>query len=139
MANPQQPSPKDRSDADGVEQHACPNSNAQPGSSLRSRGGAVASAHHTRRVTKVPWLKKALRAPTPAGRGPGCLWRPGTPPLAPIDPDLLSADICTGYARCSPLGQELDSQIDALAGQGVPRDRIVSEKISTRVRVHPKF
>ncbi|MHC0429917.1 zinc finger domain-containing protein [Streptomyces sp. O3] len=55
-----------RSDADDVEQHACPKCDAQPGSPCRSRGGAVASAYHTRRFTKVPRLKKALRVPTPA-------------------------------------------------------------------------
>ncbi|MFD4792566.1 recombinase family protein [Streptomyces anulatus] len=44
-----------------------------------------------------------------------------------------------GYARCSALGQELDSQLDALAGHGIPRDKIFAEKISTRVRVRPRF
>ncbi|MFI0779417.1 recombinase family protein [Streptomyces sp. NPDC021212] len=44
-----------------------------------------------------------------------------------------------GYARCSTLGQELDSQLDALSKHGIPRDKIFSEKISTRVRVRPKF
>ncbi|MFD5006248.1 recombinase family protein [Streptomyces mutabilis] len=87
----------------------------------------------------VPRLKKVLRVPTPADRGPGRPWRPSTPPPAPIDLDLPSADIRIGYARCSPLGQELDSQLDALAAHGIPRDRIFSEKISTRVRVRPKF
>ncbi|MER6076039.1 recombinase family protein [Streptomyces sp. NPDC001817] len=139
MTDPQQPSPTERSDADDVEQHACPKCDAQPGSPCRSRGGAVASAYHTRRFTMVPRLKKALRVPTPADRGPGRPWRPGTPPPAPIDPDLPSADIRIGYARCSTLGQELDSQLDALAGHGIPRDKIFSEKISTRVRVRPRF
>lgn len=37
----------------------------------------------------VPRLKKALRVPTPADRGPGRPWRAGSPP-APIDPDLPS-------------------------------------------------
>ncbi|MFF3256466.1 recombinase family protein [Actinacidiphila glaucinigra] len=87
----------------------------------------------------MPRLKKALRVPTPADRGPGRPWRPGTPPPAPVDPDLPSADIRIGYARCSTLGQELDSQLDALAGHGIPRDKIFSEKISTRVRVRPRF
>ncbi|WP_344604798.1 recombinase family protein [Streptomyces glaucus] len=62
-----------------------------------------------------------------------------TPPPAPVDPALPSADIRIGYARCSPLGQELDSQLDALAGHGIPRDKIFAEKISTRIRVRPKF
>ncbi|MFF5161438.1 recombinase family protein [Streptomyces sp. NPDC000348] len=44
-----------------------------------------------------------------------------------------------GYARCSTLGQELDSQLDALSKHGIPRDKIFSEKISTRVRVRPRF
>ncbi|MDQ0986941.1 recombinase family protein [Streptomyces sp. V2I9] len=87
----------------------------------------------------MPRLKKALRVPTPADRGPGRPWRPGTPPPAPIDPDLPSADIRIGYARCSTLGQELDSQLDALAGHGIPRDKIFAERISTRIRVRPKF
>ncbi|MEV8529758.1 recombinase family protein [Streptomyces sp. NPDC052000] len=70
---------------------------------------------------------------------PGPALAPGTPPPAPVDPDLPSADIRLGYARCSTLGQELDSQLDALAGHGIPRDKIFSEKISTRVRVRPRF
>ncbi|MGW6286328.1 recombinase family protein [Streptomyces sp. NPDC055107] len=135
MTDPQQQPPDDRPDADDVEQHACPKCDAQPGSPCRSRGGAVASAYHTRRFTLVPRLKKTLRVPTPADRGPGRPWRPGTPPPAPLDPDLPSADIRIGYARCSTLGQELD----ALAGHGIPRDKIFSEKISTRVRVRPRF
>ncbi|MEU2713154.1 recombinase family protein [Streptomyces sp. NPDC007205] len=44
-----------------------------------------------------------------------------------------------GYARCSTLGQELDSQLDALSKHGIPRDKIFSEKISTRGRVRPRF
>ncbi|GAA2124193.1 hypothetical protein GCM10009759_75720 [Kitasatospora saccharophila] len=139
MTDPQQPSPTGRSDADDVEAHACPKCEVQPGSPCRSRGGAVASAYHTRRFTLVLRLKKALRVPTPADRGPGRPWRPGTPPPAPADPDLPGADIRIGYARCSTLGQELDSQLDALAGHGIPRDKIFSEKISTRVRVRPHF
>ncbi|MGE7391586.1 zinc finger domain-containing protein [Streptomyces sp. NPDC004126] len=50
---PQHPSPADQPDADDVEQHACPKCEAQPGSPCRSRGGAVASAYHTRRFTLV--------------------------------------------------------------------------------------
>ncbi|MGW2770708.1 recombinase family protein [Streptomyces sp. NPDC001275] len=136
---PQQPSPPDRSDADDIEQHACPKCDAQPGSPCRSRGGAVASAYHTRRFTQVPRLEKALRVPTPADRNPGKPWRPGHSVPTAVDPDLPSADIRVGYARCSHLSQELDSQLDALSKHGIPRDKIFSEKISTRVRVRPQF
>lgn len=77
--------------------------------------------------------------PTPADRGPGQPWRPGTPPPVPLPPDMPSADIRVGYARCSHLTQELQSQLDALAAHGIPRDKIFAEKVSTRVRVRPKF
>ncbi|MEK2479474.1 recombinase family protein [Streptomyces noursei] len=77
--------------------------------------------------------------PTPAGRGPGRPWRPGILPPAPIAPDLSSADIRIGYARCSTLGQELECQLDALSKHGILRDEIFSEKISTRVWVRPRF
>ena len=126
-------------DADAVEAHLCPRCQAQPGSPCRSRSGAVAGTYHTGRFTKVARLAKALRVPTPADRGPGQPWRPGTPPPAPIAPDSPTADIRIGYARCSTLTQELQSQLDALAAHGIPRDKIFSEKISTRVRVRPQF
>ncbi|MFJ7063108.1 recombinase family protein [Streptomyces griseobrunneus] len=58
---------------------------------------------------------------------------------AAVDPDLPSADIRIGYARCSTLGQELDSQLDALANHGIEREKIFSEKISTRIKVRPAF
>ncbi|MGW1886183.1 recombinase family protein [Streptomyces sp. NPDC001970] len=61
------------------------------------------------------------------------------PAPAPIAPDTSSADIRIGYARCSTLTQELQSQLDALVGRGIPRDKIFREKISTRVRVRPRF
>ncbi|MER6127406.1 recombinase family protein [Streptomyces sp. NPDC001795] len=38
------------------------------------------------------------------------------------------SDIRIGYARCSPLGQELDSQLDALAAKNIPWDKIFAEK-----------
>ncbi|MFI9384645.1 recombinase family protein [Kutzneria sp. NPDC052558] len=87
----------------------------------------------------MPRLAKELRVPTPADRGPGQAWWPGTPPPAPIPADAPSADIRMGYARCSHVTQELQSQLDALAAHGIPRDKIFSEKISTRIRVRPKF
>ncbi|HKS45747.1 MAG TPA: recombinase family protein [Amycolatopsis sp.] len=112
-----------------------------PGSppAVRSRSGAAAGTYHTGRFTKVARLAKELRVPTPADRGPGQPWRPGTPPPAPIAPDTPSADIRIGYARCSHLTQELQSQLDALAAHGIGRDKIFSEKISTRIRVRPQF
>ncbi|MGS2645073.1 recombinase family protein [Streptosporangium sp. G12] len=80
-------------------------------------------------------LTKLLRVPTPADRSPGQPWLPGTPPPAPINPDVSTADIRIDYARCSTLGQELD----ALTAKHIPRDKIFAEKISTRVRVRPQF
>jgi hypothetical protein len=77
--------------------------------------------------------------PTPANRGPGQPWWPVTPPPAPIPSDTPSAEIRVGYARCSHLTQELQSQLDALAAHGIPRDKIFAEKVSTRVRDRPKF
>jgi hypothetical protein len=126
-------------DADEVERHPCPRCEVKPGSPCRARSGAVASTYHTGRFTKVARLAKELRVPTPADRGPGQPWRPGTPPPAPIAADSPSADIRVGYARCSHLTQELQSQLDALAAHGIPRDKIFAEKVSTRIRVRPKF
>lgn len=136
--SPGSPSDADR-DADEVERHPCPRCTAEPGSPCRSRGGAVAGTYHTGRFTKVGRLAKLLRVPTPADRGPGQPWRPGTPAPAATRPDAPSADIRIGYARCSTLTQELQSQLDALAAHGISRDKIFAEKISTRLRVRPQF
>ncbi|MFB6987027.1 recombinase family protein [Streptomyces sp. NPDC056304] len=87
----------------------------------------------------MPKLAKELLVPTPANRGPGQPWRPGKSVPAAVDPSLPSADIRIGYARCSHLGQELDSQLDAFAKHGIGRDKIFSEKISTRIKVRPQF
>jgi len=53
--------------------------------------------------------------------------------------DTPATDIRIGYARCSHLTQELRSQLDAPEAHGIPRDKIFFEKVSTRVRVRPKF
>nr|WP_042198694.1 recombinase family protein [Kibdelosporangium sp. MJ126-NF4]CEL23488.1 Resolvase, N-terminal [Kibdelosporangium sp. MJ126-NF4]CTQ89102.1 Resolvase, N-terminal [Kibdelosporangium sp. MJ126-NF4] len=127
------------SDADEVERHQCPRCLAEAGSPCRSRAGAVAGTYHTGRFTKVPRLAKQLRVSTPADRGPGQPWRPGTPPPAPIPVDTPTADIRIGYARCSHLTQELQSQLDALAAHGIPREKVYAEKISTRIKVRPQF
>lgn len=119
------------SDADDVESQPCPRCTAEPGSPCRSRSGAVASTYHTGRFTKVPRLAKLLRVPTPTDRGPG------TPVPLALAPDTPTADIRIGYARCSTLTQELQSQLNALATHGIERDKVFSEKISTRVRVRP--
>ncbi|MEV0391323.1 hypothetical protein [Nonomuraea sp. NPDC050643] len=88
----------------------------------------MAGTYHTGRFTKIPRLAKLLRVITPADRGPGQPWRPGTPPPAPLRDDGPSADIRIGYARCSALTQELQSQLDALAAHGIPREKIFAEK-----------
>ncbi|MEV4360226.1 recombinase family protein [Nonomuraea sp. NPDC049625] len=77
--------------------------------------------------------------PTPTDRGPGLLWRPGAPPPTPFLADTPATDIRVAYARRSRLTQELQSQLDALTAHGIPREKIFAEKVSTRVRVRPKF
>ncbi|MEV3855302.1 recombinase family protein [Streptomyces sp. NPDC050095] len=139
MTDPHEPSPADPSDADAVERHPCPRCRAAAGSPCRSRSGAVAGIYHTGRFKKVPRLAKLLRVPTPADRRPGEPWRPGTEIPAAVETDTPGADIRIGYARCSHLTQELQSQLDALTAHGIPREKIFSEKISTRIKVRPEF
>jgi len=81
------PGEASRTDADDIERQPCPRCTAEPGSPCRSRAGAVTGAYHTGRFTKVPRLAKLLRVATPADRGPGQPWRPGTPVPAAIELD----------------------------------------------------
>ncbi|KRE72660.1 recombinase family protein [Arthrobacter sp. Soil762] len=136
MSSEPDPSP---TDADEIERHPCPRCLAGAGSPCRSRSGTVAGTYHTGRFIKLPRLAKRLRVPTPADRRPGLLWRPGTPPPAPIPTSTPATDIRVGYARCSHLTQELQSQLDALEAHGIGREKIFAEKVSSRVRVRPKF
>ncbi|MET8121552.1 recombinase family protein [Micromonospora sp. NPDC005291] len=75
----------------------------------------MATSYHTGRFTKVRRLSKALRVLAPA------------------------AGIRIGYARCSTLTQELQSQLAALAAHRIPRDKIFAEKVSTPVRMRAQF
>ncbi|MEO3764085.1 recombinase family protein [Streptomyces sp. B8F3] len=114
-------------------------------SALRRRGRIAVPFARRRGRRRLPHRPLHQGAPAgeaaagadPGRRGPGQPWRPVTPPPAPIGPDTPTADIRIGYARCSTLGQELDSPLDALAAKNIPRDKIFAEKISTRVRVRP--
>ena len=78
--------------------------------------------------------------PTPTDRPrPGPALATRHPTADPAVTDTPGADIRIGYARCSHLTQELQSQLDALNTHGIGRDKIFSEKISTRIRVRPQF
>ncbi|MFC9769781.1 recombinase family protein [Rhodococcus jostii] len=52
-------------------------------------------------------------------------------------PETNAAPIRIGYARCSTAQQELQSQLDALATAHCTR--VFSEKISTRIKIHPEL
>lgn len=120
MRGPQRPSSTGRSDADDVEAHACPKCEAQPGS---------LSAHAA--VSSPPRNTPAASRRCPAEEGTACTnpgrpWRPGTPPPAPVGPDLPGADLRIGYAHyahCSTLDQGLDSSSTRSQGTASPGTR----------------
>lgn len=114
---------------------------------MRGRAGLTVPLARRRRRRDLPHRPLHQGPPareTAAGPDPGRPWPRPTlaarhPAARPLDPDTPVAVIRIGYARCSTLGQELDSQLDALAKHGIPREKVFSEKISTRIRVRPQF
>lgn len=122
--------------AAAVERHDCPTCAAPAGSTCRTRAGKTAAKYHTARFTLVPALRDDLHVPVPADRDPGRPWVQG-PAVVPAEPQVTNSPIRIGYARCSTTGQELQSQLDALAAAGC--GRVFSEKISTRVKVRPEL
>ncbi|MFJ8748274.1 recombinase family protein [Streptomyces sp. NPDC102441] len=120
-----------------VERHDCPKCQAPAGSPCRTGAGKVAAAYHTARFALVPSLKAELTVKTPADRNPGKAWVAGTPLPAEADAVMSGAAIRLGYARCSTVGQELQSQLDALTRAECTR--VFSEKISTRVKERPEL
>ncbi|GFH37054.1 hypothetical protein SCWH03_32880 [Streptomyces pacificus] len=90
----------------------------------------------TGRFALVPSLKAELTVKTPADRNPGKRWVQGGP--VPVVAEAVpGAAIRLGYARCSTVGQELQSQLDLLARADCTR--VFSEKISTRVKGRPEL
>ncbi|MFG2113903.1 recombinase family protein [Streptomyces sp. NPDC048718] len=122
--------------ADQVERHPCPKCEAPAGSPCRTGAGKVAANYHTGRFALVPALKAELTVKTPADRNPGKTWTQGAPAVQA--PEVTpGAAIRIGYARCSTVGQELQSQLDMLARADC--HRVFSEKISTRVKERPEL
>jgi DNA invertase Pin-like site-specific DNA recombinase len=119
-----------------VEQFDCPMCEAPAGSTCRTRGGKVAPKYHTPRFMLVPQLRTELEVRTPADRGPGRAWQAG-PVVEAMAPAAAVKPTRVGYARCSTAQQELDSQLDALKAAGC--EPVFAEKISTRIKVRPKF
>ncbi len=122
--------------AEQVERRDCPKCQAPAGSPCRTGAGKVAANYHTGRFALVPALKAELTVKTPADRNPGKPWTQGAP-VAQAPEGKPGAAIRLGYARCSTVGQELQSQMDALAGAQCTR--VFSEKISTRVKERPEL
>ncbi|MET8327673.1 recombinase family protein [Streptomyces sp. NPDC005181] len=122
--------------AEQVERHGCPKCQAPAGSPCRTGAGKVAANYHTGRFALVPALRAELTVKTPADRSPGKQWSPG-PSVPEVVEPTSGAAIRIGYARCSTVGQELQSQLDALGAAQCTR--VFSEKISTRVKERPEL
>ncbi|NYE40846.1 hypothetical protein HEB29_001857 [Streptomyces fulvorobeus] len=73
---------------------------------------------------------------TPTDRNPGKAWAQGAP-VTQVPGAIPGAAIRLGYARCSTVGQELQSQLDMLARADCTR--VFSEKTSTRVKERPEL
>ncbi|MER6047769.1 hypothetical protein ABT168_09935 [Streptomyces sp. NPDC001793] len=100
--------------ADQVEHHPCPECEALAGSPCGTGAGKVAANYHTGRFATVPSLKAGLTVKAPADRNPGKRWVQGKP--VPVVAEAMpGAAIRIGYARCSAVGPELQSQLDMLA------------------------
>ncbi|MGW3557547.1 recombinase family protein [Streptomyces sp. NPDC000963] len=119
-----------------VERHDCPKCEAPAGSPCRTTTGKVTANYHTGRFALVPALKAELTVKTPADRNPGKAWIQGAP-VTQVPDAIPGAAIRLGYARCSTVGQELQSQLDMLARADCTR--VFSEKISTRVKERPEL
>ncbi|WP_127361462.1 recombinase family protein [Actinacidiphila soli] len=78
-----------------------------------------------------------------SGRRPGPVspgWRSAVPCPDSHKRSFARARSKTAARRSRSTGSvRLQSQLDALAKHGIPRDKVFSEKISTRVRVRPQF
>lgn len=122
--------------ADLVEGHDCPKCSAPTGSPCRTTSGKVATSYHTGRFALVPSLKAELEIKTPIDRSPGKPWTEGAPVSIGQRAETGTV-IRIGYARCSTVGQELQSQLDALERANCRR--VFSEKVSTRVKVRPEL
>lgn len=118
-----------------IESTDCPSCQAPAGSPCRTAGGKVASIYHTPRFLSHPRLRNELKHTTPKHRNPGATWERLDAPLVAVQ-RAEGNEIRLGYARCSSSGQELQSQLDALAPTC---DRVFQEIISTRIKVRPEL